>query len=258
MAKARHLLSSILTVAYVAAVVVSPVSAQDRLPADNSSDDYGAYHPAPAYRESESHPLRILAYILHPIGWVARELIFRPLSYFASSTPETRAVMGYREPFDFRKPSCFSSDDTTPDCRKFAPFSDEKKKSDDGLDKLVVYFPDVNFDFDKRSLNGAGKDKAKVVFNMIRDGNFVDVELQGHADERGSDAYNMKLGMDRAKAVKAELVALGIPDSRLSTISFGERKPLFAEHSESAYAANRRVEVHATKGNNRGDTPEND
>lgn len=247
MAKARQLLSSILTMACVVAVVSSPVSAQDRLPADNSSDDYGAYHPAPAYRESESHPLRVLAYILHPIGWVARELIFRPLSYFASSTPETRAVMGYREPFDFRKPSCFSSDDTTPDCKKIRPFDYEKKKSDDGLSKQVIYFPDVNFDFDKRSLNSSGRDKAKVVYNMLRDGNFVDIELQGHADERGSDAYNMKLGLDRAKAVKAELVSLGVPESHLSTVSFGERKPLFNERTESAYAANRRVEVHTSK-----------
>ena len=71
------------------------VFAQEVLPYDNGLEDY---HPTPRYRESESHPLRIVAYALHPIGWVLREVIFRPLSYFASSTPETRSVMGYREP----------------------------------------------------------------------------------------------------------------------------------------------------------------
>lgn len=99
--------------------------AQERLPADSSAGEYGEYHPSPAYRESESHPLRVLAYIVHPIGWLAREVIFRPFSYFASSTPDTRAIMGYREPHDFRKPSCFSRSEDIPDCRQVKPFDYE-------------------------------------------------------------------------------------------------------------------------------------
>ena len=39
-----------------------------------------------------------------PLGWLAREAVFRPISYFASSTEVTRSVMGYREPYDFRQP----------------------------------------------------------------------------------------------------------------------------------------------------------
>src|SRR4051794_805164 len=84
-------------------------SAQERFPEDNGLWDY---HRGPDYRESESHPLRIVGYVLHPIGWVLREAIFRPLSFFASSSEVTRSVMGYRDPFDFRKPYCFSGDDT--------------------------------------------------------------------------------------------------------------------------------------------------
>ncbi len=224
----------------------APLQAQDQLPRDNSADDIGEYHPAPAYRESESHPLRVLAYIVHPIGWVARELIFRPLSYFASSTPETREVMGYREPYDYRRPSCFSRGDEVPDCRQVSPFNYDSKKSEADLTKKIVYFPDVNFDFNKRTLNRVGKERAIAVSKMLANGEAVDVELQGNADKRGSDEYNMKLGMDRAEAVKAELVSLGIPAARLSTVSFGERKPLFTEEEEWAYAANRRVEVHMT------------
>ncbi len=222
---------------------ITPALAQEQLPYDNSDHDVGDYHPSPAYRESESHPLRILAYIVHPIGWVARELIFRPLSYFASSTPETSEVMGYREPFDFRKPSCFSRGDAVPDCRKMAPFNYDSV-SEAGGAQQVVYFPDVNFDFNKHTLNRVGKEKAIEVSKMLSRGEPVNVELQGHADKRGSDGYNMKLGMDRAEAVKAELVSLGIPAARLSTVSFGERKPLFTEEEDWAYAANRRVEVH--------------
>jgi hypothetical protein len=152
--------------------------------------------------------------------------------------------MGYREPFDFRKPSCFSKGGGVPDCRKMAPFNYDEDGGSPASGSQVVYFPDVNFDFNKRSLNRVGKEKAIEVSKMLSRGEYVNVELQGNTDKRGSDEYNMRLGMDRAEAVKSELVSLGIPASRLSTVSFGERKPLFTEDEDWAYAANRRVEVH--------------
>jgi outer membrane protein OmpA-like peptidoglycan-associated protein len=225
---------------------VSTCVGQDRLPRDNS-EDFGEYHRPPAYRESESHPLRILAYIVHPIGWVARELIFRPFSYFASSTPETRMVMGYREPHDIYRPSCFGGPDDVPDCRQVKPFDYDREGTDSAaLSKNVVFFPDMNFDFNKRTLNKAGKRKAEMVAKMLLDGQPVDVELQGHADARGATSYNEKLGMDRADTVKKELVSLGVASEHLYTVSFGERKPLFEENEEWAHAANRRVEVQLT------------
>jgi hypothetical protein len=139
----RSLSIIIATVVLVVSVcsLATPSAAQDSLPRDSSADLYGEYHPSPAYRESESHPLRILAYIVHPIGWLAREVIFRPFSYFASSTPETRAIMGYREPHDFRRPSCFSKSDSIPDCRQVKPFdygdSEASSNSDDDLDQKI-------------------------------------------------------------------------------------------------------------------------
>lgn len=117
------------------------ILAQERLPMDSSEGEFGEYHPSPAYRESESHPLRILAYIVHPIGWLAREVIFRPLSYFASSTPETRAISGYREPHDFRRPSCFSRSDSIPDCRQVKPFDYDLSEDD---------FSEVEFEESKK------------------------------------------------------------------------------------------------------------
>jgi peptidoglycan-associated lipoprotein len=81
------------------------------------------------------------------------------------------------------------------------------------------------------------------VADTLKQHGAVKVVLQGHADSRGSAQYNEKLGMDRADAVRKELVALGVNNDRLSTVSFGESKPLFTEQDEWAYAANRRVEV---------------
>lgn len=236
----------LLLAAFTSFTVGTVAIAQDILPTDHTDSDY---HPSPRYRESESHPLRVIAYALHPIGWVARELIFRPLSYFASSTPETRAIMGYREPYDFRKPSCFSSNQDTPDCRQIKPFDYDsnvgKVVQGDGevSQQQALYFPDTNFDFNKRSLNAAGKEKVRVAAEILKREGYLKVVLEGHADSRGSEKYNERLGLDRADAVKTELVAQGIPVDTLSTVSFGETRPLFTEKEEWAYTANRRVHV---------------
>ncbi|NLF24580.1 MAG: OmpA family protein [Deltaproteobacteria bacterium] len=237
MSKGRVLIFSLVLV-----FVPALVGAQDRLPYDNG---LATYHTAPRYRDSESHPLRVLAYAVHPIGWVARELVFRPLSYFASSTEETRSVMGYREPFDFRQPECFSADSSIPDCRSIAPFN----YGVDGTGRVVsegerhVYFPDVNFDFDVRRLNDLGRGRAHQIAQLLQKSPGVRVVLEGHADYKGSDSYNERLGMDRAEALRQELIALGVPAESVSTVTFGKSKPILPEQEDWARAVNRRVEV---------------
>ncbi|WKZ56359.1 MAG: OmpA family protein [Bdellovibrionota bacterium] len=245
---------AIICAGLLACMAAIPVvtEAQDSLPHDNGLT---TYHTAPRYRESESHPLRIVGYVLHPIGWLAREVIFRPISYFASSTETTRSVMGYREPYDYRQPECFSADDSVPDCRTITPFNYEMSQiaplEDESMgdtaavntNERLVYMPDVNFDFDKRSLNDLGQGKTRQVAQLLREKAGVKVVLQGHADFMGSDQYNEKLGMDRAEAVRQELIALGIPADQLSTVTFGESQPVFAEQTDWARAVNRRVAV---------------
>lgn len=225
--------------------------AQDVLPYDNG---LSTYHSGPKYRESESHPLRVFAYAVHPIGWALREGVFRPLSYFASSTAMTRSVMGYRYPFDYRQPECFSADESVPDCRALAPFNYEPAGSDgqDGASALAgssaqVYMPDVNFDFDVRKLNELGRGRTKQIAELIKKDTAVKVVLEGHADYIGGDKYNEKLGLDRAEAVRQELINLGVVADRLSTVTFGESKPVFTEQEDWARAINRRVEVHPSE-----------
>jgi len=239
---------TILLISFVALFMgfSGSASAQDVLPYDNG---LATYHTSPRYRESESHPLRVISYVVHPIGWVAREVLFRPFSYFASATPTTRSVMGYREPYDYRQPECFSADDSIPDCRAVFPFNyDSLPKKGDGdssASMSKVYFPDVNFDFDKRTLSPLGQGQARRLAKMIQDsGSSVAIVLQGHTDFMGTDTYNEKLGMDRADAVRQELVALGLSSDRLSTVTFGESQPIFSEQTDWARAVNRRVESH--------------
>lgn len=64
--------------------------------------------------------------------------------------------------------------------------------------------------------------------------------VEGHCDERGSDAYNMKLGKKRAAAVKKYLVGKGVKASQITTISYGESRPVDLGHTEEAWSKNRR------------------
>ena len=69
----------------------------------------------------------------------------------------------------------------------------------------------------------------------------VTVTIEGHTDERGTREYNLALGERRALAARNVLVALGIPDSRISTISYGKERPAVPGSTEEAYAQNRRA-----------------
>lgn len=69
------------------------------------------------------------------------------------------------------------------------------------------------------------------------------VELQGNCDERGDRDYNLALGEKRALEVKRFLVNLGVAEDRLSTVSFGEERPLAPGHNERSWALNRRVDL---------------
>jgi peptidoglycan-associated lipoprotein len=70
----------------------------------------------------------------------------------------------------------------------------------------------------------------------------VKVVLEGHCDQRGTNEYNLALGERRGEAVRRVLVALGIEESRLSIISYGEERPVCVESTEECYAKNRRVQ----------------
>lgn len=69
------------------------------------------------------------------------------------------------------------------------------------------------------------------------------VQLEGHTDERGGREYNLALGQKRAEAVKRAMGLLGVPDSQLEAVSFGEEKPAVQGSDEAAFSRNRRVEI---------------
>jgi peptidoglycan-associated lipoprotein len=73
------------------------------------------------------------------------------------------------------------------------------------------------------------------------------VTVEGHCDERGSEEYNLALGQHRAAVVKRYLMDLGVPGSRLETVTFGESRPAVVGHDERAWRHNRRSEFTSQK-----------
>lgn len=71
----------------------------------------------------------------------------------------------------------------------------------------------------------------------------VNIVIQGNTDERGGREYNLALGQKRSEAVKQRLQLLGIPAHRIEAVSFGREKPVAFDHSEEAWAQNRRADI---------------
>ncbi len=100
----------------------------------------------------------------------------------------------------------------------------------------------VLFAFDQYTLSDQARETLAGNAAWMKANPGAKVVIEGHCDERGSDEYNLALGERRALAAQAYLVSLGIDSTRLSTISYGEERPLAAGHDEEAWAQNRRDE----------------
>ena len=104
----------------------------------------------------------------------------------------------------------------------------------------------VHFEFDSSEVRAQDQDiVSRHAMQLGNDPNSR-VRLEGHADERGSREYNIGLGERRAQAVRQMLMIQGVSAAQISTVSFGEERPVAFGSSESDYAENRRVEFKYT------------
>ena len=103
-------------------------------------------------------------------------------------------------------------------------------------------FKTINFDFDRYDVRASEQGKAKENAAAIQGNPGKRVTVEGHCDERGSTEYNIALGDRRAKSTKSYLQNLGVAGDRLSTISYGEERPVCTDHSENCWWRNRRAE----------------
>lgn len=106
----------------------------------------------------------------------------------------------------------------------------------------------IHFDFDQSNLKDDARAALDAMVPILNANTDVTIRIAGHADERGSDEYNLALGQRRAAAAKKYLTDHGVADSRITTISYGEERPVAQGHDESAWAQNRRDEFEITAG----------
>ncbi|MFK7823407.1 MAG: OmpA family protein [Oligoflexales bacterium] len=112
----------------------------------------------------------------------------------------------------------------------------------DSMDSQASYSPEtIFFAFDSDVISMEGQNKLSALAESLK-GNSTSLQVAGHCDERGSTQYNLALGERRAQSVKQYLVQLGVEDSRITTISYGEEMPAVEGHDESAWSQNRRAE----------------
>ena len=107
----------------------------------------------------------------------------------------------------------------------------------------VSYSADAFFDFDKAVLKPAGKASLDDLSSKLQGINLEVIIAVGHTDSVGTDAYNQKLSIRRADAVKAYLQSKGIEANRIYTEGKGEKQPVADNKSTAGRAKNRRVEI---------------
>ena len=117
------------------------------------------------------------------------------------------------------------------------PASDMVTESGSGSMQLGTAY----FDYDRAEIRGDMRDVLKANAEVLQRSNGTAV-IEGHADERGSEEYNLALGERRAEAVRKYLAALGVSSSQMRIVSYGEAKPASTGHDESAWQLNRRAE----------------
>jgi peptidoglycan-associated lipoprotein len=100
----------------------------------------------------------------------------------------------------------------------------------------------VHFDFDKYKIKSEYKDELKHNARWLKKNKGAKIRIEGHADERGENEYNLALGEKRAISVKNYLAVLGANPGNLTTLSYGEEKPLNKGHNEEAWGINRRAD----------------
>ena len=218
------------------------------------------------YDDSQSHPLRILAYAWHPVGWLAEWTIFRPIHYLVSATRTQEQIFGHTphppvladpQPsynFGVARKVPVQTVRVAPPAPAPVPMPEHVKIVQVPVEKTVIQvqekiveverlvFSPVAFNFNSAYLTDLGKGQVYLAAQRLKERGNLTIVVEGHADNRGDDAYNQKLGLQRAQTVMNELASFGIDPSRMSTASIGESKPLTEHDTAWARALNRRVE----------------
>ena len=108
------------------------------------------------------------------------------------------------------------------------------------------YLTDAFYDYDKSNLRDDARTALAADSTWLKKYPSVRIMIEGHCDERGTQAYNLSLGDRRANAAKEYLVSLGVADARVRTVSYGKERPFCTDSNESCWQQNRRAHILVT------------
>ena len=118
---------------------------------------------------------------------------------------------------------------------------DALRRGESGKTPAGSPLKEIYFGFDSYDLAGDARATLRHAADWLRSNPAPRVEIEGHCDERGTNEYNLALGDRRATSARDFLVNLGVPASKLRTISYGEERPQCSESDESCWQRNRRA-----------------
>ncbi|HET7320997.1 MAG TPA: OmpA family protein, partial [Longimicrobiaceae bacterium] len=98
------------------------------------------------------------------------------------------------------------------------------------------------------ALSDQAQEKLRAKAEILRTNPSITLRIEGNADQRGTEEYNLALGQRRAQSVKNFIVQYGVAPERLTIISYGEERPAMQGETEAAYSQNRRAEFVVTGG----------
>jgi len=108
-------------------------------------------------------------------------------------------------------------------------------------EKAQQIFQDVLFDYDRYDIRDEARSILDSVASLLNDEKDLNIAIEGHCDERGTNEYNLALGEKRAKGTKNYLVSLGTSPDRITVVTYGEEKQLCMDQNESCWQQNRRA-----------------
>ncbi len=158
---------------------------------------------------------------------------------------------GKKKPVDFEPAT--SAPSPTSDMNQSEPPPSVERPTTEGpittelIDEVTRQMQPVFFDYNRYDIR---EDMIPALQNnarVMKQNPAVSVLVEGHCDERGTDEYNLALGERRAGAAKDFMISLGIPENRLSTLSYGESRPFAPGHDEDSWSQNRRAHFVAVR-----------
>ena len=120
---------------------------------------------------------------------------------------------------------------------------DQNKADDTAELKRILSGPIAHFEFDQAQLTAESRQKLQTLAAALKAHPAARIRVAGNCDELGTTEYNLALGQRRAEVARKYLVELGVADSRVETISYGEERPVAPGHDADSHAQNRRDDV---------------